>query len=156
MSQLLLERGADVNLGLTTVNSVPLLVSAIKNHLEVVRLLLLQPDIRVNEKTRDGVTALCAAAREGHEEVVRLLLEKGADPDISLNDGTSPLHFACLYRHPAVVAMLLDAGANIGLVVSLASGEFTVFEIALLVGDREIIKHAGRTSGNRTDTHRMV
>ena len=137
--ELLLERGADVNLGLTTVNSFPLLISAMDNHLEVARLLLQQADIRVNEKTTDGLTALCGAAQEGHEEVVRLLLEKGADPDISTNDGTSPLHLACLYRHSAVLAMLLEAGADINPAVSLAGGKFTVFEIARLVGDRDLI-----------------
>ena len=137
--ELLLERGADVNLGLTKVHSFPLLISAIDNHLEVARLLLQQADIRVNEKSIDGLTALCAAALEGHEEVVRLLLVKGADPDISTNNGTSPLHLACLYRHPAVLAMLLEAGADIHPAVSLAGGKFTVFEIALLVGDRDLI-----------------
>ncbi len=149
--ELLLERGADVNLGLTEANYLPLLIAAIKNHLEVVRLLLQQADIRVNEKTGNGLTALSAAAREGHEEVVRLLLEKGADPDISLKDGTSPLHFACVYRHPAILAMLLDAGADIHQVTSLSGEELTVFEIALLVGDRELISMVEEHLENNPD-----
>ena len=137
--ELLLKQGADANLGLWEANSLPLLVATINNHVEVVTLLLEQRDIRVNGTTRDGLTALCAASQEGYEEIVRLLLGKGADPDLPTNQGATPLHLAVLYRHPAILAMLLDAGADIHLAVSLAGEKFTVFEIALLVGDRELI-----------------
>ena len=137
--ELLLNQGADVNLGLRAANSLPLLVATVSNHVEVVTLLLEQRDIRVNETTRDGLTALCVASQNGYEEIVRLLLGKGADPNIPTNKGATPLHLAVLYRHPAILAMLLDAGADIQLAVALAGEKFSVFEIALLIGDRELI-----------------
>ena len=140
MAELLLAHGADVNLGLWPVHSLPLLIATIQNHVEVVRLLLKQQDIRVDETTADGLTALCAASQEGHEEIAGLLLEQGADPNIPTHQGPAPLHVAVVYRHPAILAMLLDAGADILLRLPTGGINLLAHDIALLMGDRESLR----------------
>ena len=136
---LLLKHGADTNLGLLEDGSVPLMIATRRNNIEVVRLLLQQPDILVDRVTTMGVTALCIASGWGHDEIASLLLGKGADPDVLTNVGTGPLHTACIYRHPTTLSILLDAGADTQQKVSVAGREFTVYEIARLMGHQKLI-----------------
>ena len=153
---LLLKKGADANLRLLEGRSTPLILATMLNHLEVVRLLLQQPDIQVDLVTREGASALCIASQEGHEEFVRLLLEKGADPDISGDIGATPVHLAVVYRRPAILKRLLDAGADIDLQVLVVGEKFTAFEIALLMGRRDLADLLAEHKLNKpARTHRL-
>ena len=56
-----------------------LMLAAMKDHTEVVKLLL-EKGAEVNAKeSTDSATALMMAANNGHAEVVKLLLEKSAN-----------------------------------------------------------------------------
>jgi serine/threonine-protein phosphatase 6 regulatory ankyrin repeat subunit B len=66
----------------------PLLISSLKGHSEIVRLLL-ENNADINIKTSEGATALMISAANGHTEVVKLLLEKGADASLRNEKGKS-------------------------------------------------------------------
>merc|ERR1712228_988202 len=52
----------------------PLWISALRGHVEVVRVLLSHPNIDIDYKDLSGVTALWAACQNNNSEVVELLL----------------------------------------------------------------------------------
>ena len=106
-ARLILESGADVNLGS------PLLKAAFCNHVDVVRLLL---EFRAEVDRRGdayGKTPLMAASEEGHEEVCRVLLDAGADVDASEEKGRCALYYACAHGHTSTAQLLLDRGADV-------------------------------------------
>ena len=102
----LAEGGADLNVPGGLFSEPPIMISAKKGHVEVVKVLL---DAGVDPSTRvlkDGIdadtkfvyTTLSEAAREGHVEVVKLLLERGANLTyIENGDLTTDLHQFCAY-----------------------------------------------------------
>jgi hypothetical protein len=104
-ARLILESGADVNLGS------PLLRAAACNHVDVVRLLL-EFRAEVNRRDAWGKTPLMAAAKEGHDECVRVLLDAGADVNASEREGRRALYYACYEGHTSTVRLLLDRGAD--------------------------------------------
>ena len=92
-----------------TGGSSPLFVASQFGHVEVVRALLANDKINVNQATTDdGETPLIMASQEGHVEVVRALL---ANLQINVNqgnkNGTTPLFFASQNGHVEVVRALL-------------------------------------------------
>ena len=107
----LVRRGADVNLALAG-GLTPLFFAAEEGHLEVVRVLLQAPDIRINQARGIRYVPLGVAAQHAHKDMVRLLLRKGADPNIRTATGLTPLHVVCLHGHMALVQMLLHFGAD--------------------------------------------
>jgi ankyrin repeat protein len=106
MARLILESGADVNLGS------PLFRAAFCNHVDVVRLLL---EFRAEVDRRDawGKTPLIAASEEGHDDVVRVLLDAGADVDANEENGKGALYYACSAGHTSTAQLLLDRGADV-------------------------------------------
>ena len=58
-------------------DATPLFIASINGKVEVVRLLLSQPNIDTN-KNPDGYSALGMAAQNNHTEVVQLLTKAGA------------------------------------------------------------------------------
>ena len=106
-ARLILESGADVNLGSA------LFRAAYCNHVDVVRLLL---EFRAEVDRREdayGKTPLMAASEEGHEEVCRVLLDAGADVDASEEKGRCALYYACAHGHTSTAQLLLDHGADV-------------------------------------------
>ena len=89
----------------------PLMMAALKGHLELVRKLIAR-DADIN---KTGWTALHYAATNGHLAIIELLLESHAYIDAESPNGTTPLMMAAHYGSPAAVKLLLEAGADPGL-----------------------------------------
>lgn len=86
----------------------PLMMAALKGHLELVRQLIGR-DADVN---KPGWTALHYAATNGHVAVMQLLLDHHAYIDAESPNGTTPLMMAAQYGSPGAVKLLLEAGAD--------------------------------------------
>ncbi len=137
--ELLIRHGANVNLPLYQ-GTTPLAVATEHGCIEVVRLLLQAPEIRVNQATENNVTPLSIAAHYGHKDIVRVLLRKGADPNLASNDAVSPLHVACLRGDTAITRMLLNREADSNMRVLTSEGEgCTPYELARLGNHRDIM-----------------
>lgn len=80
MVKILLKAGVDPNARDTYKPT--LTAAAYREHEDVVKLLLAQPGIKVNETDVDGYTALMWAVEKGSEEIVDELLRAGARTDI--------------------------------------------------------------------------
>ena len=83
----LLQAGADVNSRndrlVGGLSFTALYAASLKGNKDVVKLLLAQPGIKLDEKNDDGDTALMAAAEGGHAEIVDMLLKAGANVSIT-------------------------------------------------------------------------
>ncbi|MCV2890690.1 ankyrin repeat domain-containing protein [Ruegeria aquimaris] len=144
----LLESGLDVD----TVEMVtPLLMAALSNQLEAVRLLLSKgadPDIASSAMG----TALHAAAQRGFADIVRVLLDAGANLESRNPDRYTPLMIAALNNRANVVAALLEAGADID-AVGIArdngmggNGKVNALHVASFKGETDvsaILREAG-------------
>ena len=86
----------------------PLMMAALKGHLELVRKLI-GKDADVN---KPGWAPLHYAATGGHVAIMELLLEHHAFIDAESPNGTTPLMMAAHYGTPAAVKALLEAGAD--------------------------------------------
>lgn len=109
MANLLVSRGADINLG-TTRGTRPLHAAAFAGADEIVTLLLSNG---AELDALDGAqrTPLHLAAWRGHPKVVALLLARS--PQLNLRDayGQTPLHMAARAGQAEAVELLLKAGA---------------------------------------------
>ena len=118
--QLLLDRGADVNLR-GWFGDLALCLAAKAGHQEIVQLLL-DRGADVNLPGQFGDPALCSAAKAGHQEIVQLLLDRGANIDIISTHG-SALNIAVMHRQDAMVHYLLQQGADIQLAALHLQGQ---------------------------------
>ena len=117
MLQLLLEKGADVNVLDCTGNTALIFALQLKQF-DIVRLLV-EYGANVDAAASaalDGCTALMLAAIAGHPESVRLLIDKGADVnaavDINGQEGTA-LIAASNRGHLEVARLLVENGAKV-------------------------------------------
>ena len=91
--------------------------AAIKGNLNVIKLLLKDPTVDVDEETRSsihekegyGMTALVFASAHGHVDSVKELLDAGAN--VNIERYTTPLMVASGNGHEIIVKLLLEAGA---------------------------------------------
>ncbi|KAL6722043.1 hypothetical protein ACLMJK_001148 [Lecanora helva] len=105
---LLLRRGADPLVG-TSGNRSPLHLAAEEGHLEVVRLLVQQPSINLDQKDFVGRTPLFMAANSGNYAVVEFLLQQeGIEPNNATDDGFTPLHQSVFQKRARVIELLLE------------------------------------------------
>ena len=108
--EILVARGADVNLPSRNPMKVRPIHSAVAHRDPVVALqmaqVLLDRGADVNVTQAGGWTPLHEAANHGNIELVRLLIHHGADKAARSDDGRSPLHMAQQGHHDAVVALL--------------------------------------------------
>ena len=121
--QLLLERGADVDL-VDDHGQTPLMVASRDNRTEIVKVLL-ESSADATIARKDGLTPLHAATSQGNVMLIELLVKHGANVDAQILDGSheyynvpndstghSPLHIAVKREHKDAIAALTKHGAN--------------------------------------------
>jgi glycerophosphodiester phosphodiesterase len=95
-----------------------LLISAVESGcIDIVKILLSNPNTEIRHSQRGGETALFCAARRGNLEVVKLLIEVHREQKVDLDYpesafGWTPLIVACVNNYVPIVEALLQAGAN--------------------------------------------
>ena len=106
-AEALLAKRADPNVADGS-NETSLFLSAYEGHAEVVRLLLAQPAIHVNQANQNGASPLHIAARKGHAACVELCLAHHAvDVNQAILNGMTPLYIASQLGQAACVTLLL-------------------------------------------------
>jgi ankyrin repeat protein len=103
--KLLLDEGADVNLGK------PLMYAADRGDVGIARLLL-DRGADVNPKSPFG-TALTKACEKDHLATASLLLDRGAEANAKDQNGETPLMKACARGYMETAGLLLDRGAEV-------------------------------------------
>jgi len=97
-TKLLVEAGADINLT-SRDGSTPLTSAIMRDHIDIIKYLLEQPNIDILTPTMFGFTPLISAASKAQSDIVELLLMKKNDLIQNLlyrdNDGSTALHIAC-------------------------------------------------------------
>ncbi|QPC64442.1 hypothetical protein HYE67_006673 [Fusarium culmorum] len=111
----LLDRGMEKYIDLpSNSGDTPLSAAAHHDHVEVVTLLLLVPEVSINHANNYGVTPLFSAARFGYVETVNILL---SSPDIELDCRNwkflTPLHAAVANGHVEIAKLLIESGASV-------------------------------------------
>ncbi len=102
VAQLLVDRGADVNITSADRYNTPLMEAAGRGMISLVNVFLEQ-GAAVDQQTANGQTALMLAVSEGFEDTALLLLRSGADPHTTDKLGMSARKYAELYRHTQIV-----------------------------------------------------
>ena len=108
------------------------------NNIDVVKILLTDQKVNVNQKNSAGYTAFMLACTHNHREVVKVLL---ADQRVKVNpqnrDGNTAFMLACTHNNIDVVKILLaDQRVN----VNQDSDGNTAFMLACKHNHREVIK----------------
>ncbi|KAL3940599.1 MAG: hypothetical protein SGBAC_004883 [Bacillariaceae sp.] len=108
----LLENGADIQANPSYPG--PILTRASLNgHLEVVKLLVAEKYVDVNESNYLGKTALRVACEYGHLQVVKFLVDSGARSTADCNGNKAPLNQACAEGHLDIVKWLVWKGDDV-------------------------------------------
>jgi ankyrin repeat protein len=116
---LLLERGADLNLGVPGDGN-PLIMAASEGRVEIVSLLL-DRGARIEDVVPGDENALCKASEQGQLDVAKLLVSRGANVNARIwvengrgqaGEWRSPLIMARRGKHQAVVDFLIASGAR--------------------------------------------
>ena len=108
-ARLLLKNGAIADI-MDNTGKTPLHVAAKYCSTQILRLLLLERNLDVNEQDADGRTVMHWVAAVDSTPVVHLLLEQGADVNLRDQDGRTPLHVAVFCGCYQVLLVLLDSG----------------------------------------------
>lgn len=102
------------NLNVNITNSVDsgltsLMIACDKNHIEIVKLLLLSTDTNINALSRRGNVALMFAINKGHDECARLLLENdNIDTNIINQDGEAIITLCANKSCEDIIKILLS------------------------------------------------
>lgn len=93
-------------------NQTPLLWAAENRRYGIVKLLISQCGVNIDEMDVSGNTALSYAVADEHEAVAKLLLDKGAGFD-TRNGFMTPLKIASMRGNEAIARLLIANGANV-------------------------------------------
>jgi ankyrin repeat protein len=109
--QLLLNKGAKVDLRDGKYRATPLIWASLGGHEAIAELLLARgADPKIKEQ-KQGVDALIAASARGRTKLVKLLLDHGANPKTVDKEGKTAVMWAAKAGDSAAVKLLTDAGA---------------------------------------------
>jgi hypothetical protein len=115
LSELLLERGADVNIT-THRGFSPLWLAADRNDVSFVEILLNHGAAINHQIPEEELSSLYLAVSHGNASMVALLLKRGADANLAACDGSTPLLHAAEQGYLSIVELLLDYGANLDII----------------------------------------
>ena len=137
ISELLLDRGADIEARTPYWDDTPLIRACARGHESIVELLLNRgADVHAVNKKRDD--ALRHATLYGCDGVVKLLLDYGANANAcTVKNNWIPLHEACFHGHVKCVKELLSHG--VGVDVKSNKGN-TPLDLARQKGHEPIVK----------------
>ena len=113
--RVLLEHGADVNLGVGGEYGSALASASARGHKEVVEILL-KKGADVNMAGGYYGSALASASNDGVRDVVQILLQNGADVNMAGGYRGSALASAAANGHKEVVQILIEKGADVNVV----------------------------------------
>ncbi|KAG8178987.1 hypothetical protein JTE90_012500 [Oedothorax gibbosus] len=105
---------------------------------QIVKIILNQGNVNVNDKGKDGFTLLHIAAQMGHLAIAEILVENGANIHAKNISGSKPIHIAARDGHLNVVKFYLDK--NIQLNDIGVIGE-SLLHYAIRGGQLEIVKY---------------
>ncbi|KAL8689625.1 MAG: hypothetical protein Q9218_004751 [Villophora microphyllina] len=74
----------------------------------VMEMLLVRPDLDINQRAREGETAVYRATRWHKHEILQMLLAKGVDVNIPNGEGRTPLSVAAMEGNESGMRLLLD------------------------------------------------
>ena len=105
IGELLMEKGADVNVPASDNGNTPLMEAVVRKDNETVRALL-QRGCKLDLQNKSGQTALVLAVGAGYEEIVRLLVEAGADREVTDALGMTAKKYAELFKNKKISTLL--------------------------------------------------
>jgi ankyrin len=120
VTQLLLDRGADVNTRRND-HQTPLHVASYHGSLEILQILI-DHGAEVNAVDKFGKSPLHEVSQGEYEvqedgvRVARLLLDRGADVNAKAKSGDTPLHLASVNKRPKLAELFLEHAANVNAV----------------------------------------
>jgi ankyrin repeat protein len=163
--EILVENNADINLA-TSHQYTPLHLAAMKNHINILKILLSFIDrmprrkslsapqdttdmdagqdmeaivarkLDADAKSEGGETGLHLATFAGHIDTITLLLEAGASPHETDNNGRTPLHLAAADGQEEAVIILLKKGADPNVA---DDGDYTPLHFAAESGNVQLV-----------------
>ena len=136
MVELLIEKGANINMVSEDGPTLLHYAAAFSDKREVVELLI-KEGANVDAVDDNGNTPLFSAALSGKREMVELLIEKRANVDAVNKVKNTPLHAAALSGKREVVEFLIEKGANIN---AVNESKNTPLHAATLSGKREVVE----------------
>ncbi|GMT24421.1 hypothetical protein PFISCL1PPCAC_15718, partial [Pristionchus fissidentatus] len=90
----------------------PLWAAAAAGHMDLVRFLVEETGVDINQTTHTNSSPLRGACYDGHLEIVRYLVENGADMELANRHGHTPLMIGAFRKKTDVVEYLLSKGAS--------------------------------------------
>lgn len=90
----------------------PLWAASAAGHMEVVRFLVEDAAVNINQTTHTNSSPLRGACYDGHLAIVKYLVEKGADMELANRHGHTPLMIGAFRKKTEVVEYLLSKGAS--------------------------------------------
>ncbi len=145
--ELILERNAkDNNL---------LMLASRFGHFDIVKYLIEQNRININERNDERYTPLIYSCVEGHSEISELLIKNGANINVKGRHGNTPLIFSCMGKHKECVRVLLNHKVDVqdrntagytALMIAGAEGDTEIFNLLMENGARTTDKDINGTS----------
>ncbi|XP_070195077.1 transient receptor potential cation channel subfamily A member 1-like isoform X2 [Littorina saxatilis] len=109
----LLQGGADHSI-LNDEQMAPLHLACDLGHVEVVKALLIDPNVDRNIKGETGMNCLHYCSVKDHSECAELLLKGGAKPCLRCDMGYFPIHIAAKCAAPKTLEVLIQQGLKYG------------------------------------------
>jgi ankyrin repeat protein len=134
--ELLIKRGADLEISPSKHADTPLISAAAKGHTATVKALL-TAGANIRAAQSGGWTALHYALLNKNSEMACMILEYSPDTNASTMGGTRALHLAALAGMTSVASLLLDMGAEED---AVDSGGLTALRVAVQAGELEMVK----------------
>lgn len=136
-ARLLLKSGAMADIKDNT-GKTPAHVAAQCFWTQILRLMLLERNLDVNEQDADGRTIMHWVATVDSTSVIYMLLDQGADLTLRDRDGRTPMHIAAFCRCPSVLTLLLDNAEDYNINSADSSGN-TLLHLAARAGYGSIV-----------------